>query len=106
MFVVAQHLDALPYGHALFQVLSLDVGYTGGFGWAAGEFVAFFEGGLVKTGFTELAKRWKPILDYADESGVKISSIRYNSPASSKPNSNFVSARIKLAALARPAPIL
>lgn len=28
--------------------------------------------GLVETGFTELAKRWKPILDYFDECGVDL----------------------------------
>ncbi len=28
--------------------------------------------GLVETGFKELAKRWKPILDFADANGVKI----------------------------------
>lgn len=28
--------------------------------------------GLVETGFKELAKRWKPILDFADSNGVKI----------------------------------
>src|SRR5690606_24107643 len=29
-------------------------------------------GGLIEEGFNELAKRWKPILDYADQFGVDI----------------------------------
>jgi sugar phosphate isomerase/epimerase len=29
--------------------------------------------GLIETGFDELAKRWKPIFDYADEQGVDVS---------------------------------
>ena len=41
VLVVAEHLDPLPDGHAVFEMLALDIVDAGGLGGAANQVIAF-----------------------------------------------------------------
>jgi sugar phosphate isomerase/epimerase len=47
-------------------------------------------GGLVEDGFKELAKRWKPLLDYADKFGVDIAFERFLEATGNHPRANIL----------------